>query len=176
MPGMGTTLEVQVLPRVGHNDRSEAQLRKGDRPWDSSVERRPWADVQIDSEPTAGTTIGGSPARATSLSAPPHRLPGRIPCLCPFGTPPSQAAAPRRMQKVCSFSRFRRGAAGCQPLSSGAHAKHPVQVRLIRHHGSGGCSTDATAGPSLRVPCPGFPGTRKRRTHYARFRTSRRSR
>jgi len=29
VPGMGPTLEVQVLPRVGHNDRSEAQLRYG---------------------------------------------------------------------------------------------------------------------------------------------------
>ena len=36
---MDITLEVQVLPRVGHNDRSEAQLRKGDRLWESSVER-----------------------------------------------------------------------------------------------------------------------------------------
>ncbi len=37
VPGMGTTLEVQVLPKVGHNNRSEARLRKGDRLWESSV-------------------------------------------------------------------------------------------------------------------------------------------
>jgi len=42
MPGMGTNLEVQVLPRAGHRDRSEAQLRKGDRPWGRSVERNRW--------------------------------------------------------------------------------------------------------------------------------------
>jgi hypothetical protein len=36
---MGATLEVGVLPRVDPNDRSEAQLREGDRPWGGSVER-----------------------------------------------------------------------------------------------------------------------------------------
>jgi len=39
-PSMGTTLEVKVPPKTGHRDRSEAQLRKGDRPWEGSVERR----------------------------------------------------------------------------------------------------------------------------------------
>ena len=36
---MTYTLEVQVLPKADHSDRSEAQLRKGDRPWEGSVER-----------------------------------------------------------------------------------------------------------------------------------------
>jgi hypothetical protein len=36
---MGATLEVKVLSEAGHSDRSEAQLRKGDRPWRGSVER-----------------------------------------------------------------------------------------------------------------------------------------
>jgi hypothetical protein len=39
VPGMGVILEVQVLSGAGHSDRSEAQLRKGDRPWGGSVER-----------------------------------------------------------------------------------------------------------------------------------------
>jgi len=39
---MGTTLEVKVLPKAGHRDRSEAQLREGDRPWEGSVERNRW--------------------------------------------------------------------------------------------------------------------------------------
>ena len=38
-PGTGALLEVQVLPRAGHSERSEAQLRKGDRPWGGSVGR-----------------------------------------------------------------------------------------------------------------------------------------
>jgi hypothetical protein len=36
---MGAILEVQVLPQADHSERSEAQLRKGDRPWRGSVER-----------------------------------------------------------------------------------------------------------------------------------------
>jgi len=36
---MGAILEVQVLPRVDHSERSEAQLREGDRTWGGSVER-----------------------------------------------------------------------------------------------------------------------------------------
>jgi hypothetical protein len=36
---MTYTLEVKVLPKAGHSDRSKAQLRKGDRPWKGSVER-----------------------------------------------------------------------------------------------------------------------------------------
>ena len=39
MPSMTPTLEVQVLSRAGHRDRSEPQLRKGDRPWERSGER-----------------------------------------------------------------------------------------------------------------------------------------
>jgi hypothetical protein len=30
---------VKVLPQADHSERSEAQLRKGDRPWGGSVER-----------------------------------------------------------------------------------------------------------------------------------------
>ena len=37
-PSMGFDLEVQVLPRVDDRDRSEAQLREGDRAWGGSVE------------------------------------------------------------------------------------------------------------------------------------------
>ncbi len=36
---MGAILEVQVLPQADHSERSEAQLRKGDRSWGGSVER-----------------------------------------------------------------------------------------------------------------------------------------
>jgi hypothetical protein len=38
-PSMGTSLEVQVLPFPDHRERSEAQLREGDRTWGGSVER-----------------------------------------------------------------------------------------------------------------------------------------
>ncbi len=38
-PSMGAILEVQVLPQADHSERSEAQLRKGDRSWGGSVER-----------------------------------------------------------------------------------------------------------------------------------------
>ena len=38
-PSMGAILEVQVLPRADHSERSEAQLREGDRAWGGSVER-----------------------------------------------------------------------------------------------------------------------------------------
>jgi hypothetical protein len=40
-PSMGAILEVQVLPRADHSERSEAQLREGDRAWEGSVERKP---------------------------------------------------------------------------------------------------------------------------------------
>jgi len=36
---MGAISEVQVLPQADHSERSEAQLRKGDRSWGGSVER-----------------------------------------------------------------------------------------------------------------------------------------
>jgi hypothetical protein len=36
---MTNTLEVKVLPQADHGNGSEAQLRKGDRPWEGSVER-----------------------------------------------------------------------------------------------------------------------------------------
>jgi hypothetical protein len=39
VPGMGTILEVQVLPRADHSERSETQLREGDRSWRGSVNR-----------------------------------------------------------------------------------------------------------------------------------------
>ncbi len=32
-------MEVQVLLQAGHSEQSEAQLRKGDRAWEVSVER-----------------------------------------------------------------------------------------------------------------------------------------
>lgn len=38
-PSMGAVLRVQVPPKGDHLNRSEAQLRKGDRPWRGSVER-----------------------------------------------------------------------------------------------------------------------------------------
>ena len=43
---MGALLEVQVLPRAGHSERSEAQLHEGDRMWEGSVDRKSRADVQ----------------------------------------------------------------------------------------------------------------------------------
>jgi hypothetical protein len=36
---MGAILEVKVLPQADHSERSEAQLRKGDGPWEGSVDR-----------------------------------------------------------------------------------------------------------------------------------------
>ena len=38
-PSMGAILEVEVLLQAGHSERSEAQLREGDRAWEGSVER-----------------------------------------------------------------------------------------------------------------------------------------
>jgi hypothetical protein len=38
-PSMGMILEVRVLPQADHSERSEAQLRKGNRTWGGSVER-----------------------------------------------------------------------------------------------------------------------------------------
>ena len=38
-PSMGALLEVKVLPRADHSERSEAQLREGDRAWGGSVDR-----------------------------------------------------------------------------------------------------------------------------------------
>lgn len=37
---MGIHWKVQVLPRAGHRERSGAQLREGDRPWEGSAERK----------------------------------------------------------------------------------------------------------------------------------------
>ncbi|MCQ4322381.1 hypothetical protein, partial [Stutzerimonas stutzeri] len=45
-PGTGALLEVQVLPQVDHDERSEAQLHEGDRVWGGSVERKLRADEQ----------------------------------------------------------------------------------------------------------------------------------
>ena len=36
---MGAVLRVQVPPKGDHPDRSESQLREGDRPWEGSGER-----------------------------------------------------------------------------------------------------------------------------------------
>ena len=38
-PGMGALLWVKVPPQADHSERSEAQLRKGDRAWEGSVEQ-----------------------------------------------------------------------------------------------------------------------------------------
>lgn len=38
-PSMGAVLEMKVLPRADHSERSEAQLREGDRTWGGSAER-----------------------------------------------------------------------------------------------------------------------------------------
>jgi hypothetical protein len=38
-PSMGALLRVKVPSRVGHDERSEAQLHEGDRVWGGSVER-----------------------------------------------------------------------------------------------------------------------------------------
>ena len=39
-PRMGAHLRVQVPPRAGHSEQSEAQLHEGDRVWDGSVEHK----------------------------------------------------------------------------------------------------------------------------------------
>jgi len=36
---MGAVMQVQVQPKGDHPDRSEPQLREGDRPWEGSGER-----------------------------------------------------------------------------------------------------------------------------------------
>jgi len=36
---MGAVLEVEVLPRAGHSERRETQLRRGNEPWGGRVER-----------------------------------------------------------------------------------------------------------------------------------------
>jgi len=41
---MGALLEVQVLPRADHSERSEAQLHEGNRVWGGSVEHKSWAE------------------------------------------------------------------------------------------------------------------------------------
>jgi len=38
-PSMGAVLRVQVPPKGGHPDRSEPQLREGNRAWEGSGER-----------------------------------------------------------------------------------------------------------------------------------------
>lgn len=43
---MGAHLRVKVPPRAGHSERSEAQLREGDRAWEGSVERKSRVDEQ----------------------------------------------------------------------------------------------------------------------------------
>ena len=37
---MGAISEVKVLPQADHSERSEGQLREGDRAWGGSVERK----------------------------------------------------------------------------------------------------------------------------------------
>ena len=49
---MGAILEVKVLPQADHSERSEAQLREGDRAWGGSVERN--------REPMNKNQIGGT--------------------------------------------------------------------------------------------------------------------
>src|SRR5205807_10130203 len=39
-PSMGVRLRVKVPPLAGRRERSKAQLRKGDQPWEGSAERR----------------------------------------------------------------------------------------------------------------------------------------
>ena len=39
-PSMGAHLRVQVPLQAGHSEQSEAQLRKGDRAWEGSAERK----------------------------------------------------------------------------------------------------------------------------------------
>ena len=57
---MGALLRVQVPPRAGHGERSEAQLRKGDRPWGGSVER---SCGSMDKNRIQGGAIQGERAR-----------------------------------------------------------------------------------------------------------------
>ena len=40
-PSMGAIFGVQVPGRAGHSEASEVQLRKGDRAWRGSMERKP---------------------------------------------------------------------------------------------------------------------------------------
>lgn len=55
---MGALLRVQVPPRAGHSEQSEAQLREGDRAWEESVERKSRADVAAYTAPGRTASIG----------------------------------------------------------------------------------------------------------------------
>lgn len=64
-PSMGATLRVQVPPRGDHPDRSEPQLREGDRPWGGSGERN---RGPMDKNPIRGGAEWGE--RANDREAP----------------------------------------------------------------------------------------------------------
>jgi len=57
---MGALLRVQVPPQADHSERSEAQLRKGDRAWGGSVERN---CEPMDKNRIEGATEQGERAR-----------------------------------------------------------------------------------------------------------------
>lgn len=44
-PSMGAILEVKVLSRADHSERSEAQLREGDRTWEGKRGANPRVEV-----------------------------------------------------------------------------------------------------------------------------------
>ena len=54
---MGAFLRVQVPPRADHSERSEAQLRQGDRPWG---ERSEGPSVERNCEPMNKNRIEGA--------------------------------------------------------------------------------------------------------------------
>jgi hypothetical protein len=59
-PSMGAILEVEVLPRADHSERSEPQLREGDRAWGGSGER---SREPMDKNRIRGGADQGEPAR-----------------------------------------------------------------------------------------------------------------
>lgn len=68
-PSMGAVLRVQVPSEGGHPDRSEPQLRKGDRPWEGSGERnrRPMYKNRIRGDAERGERASDREAPMTKL-------------------------------------------------------------------------------------------------------------
>lgn len=64
---IGAVLQVQVLSKGGHPYRSETQLRKGDRPWEGSVERTVG--------PMDKNRVGGGVERARNRKTPMVKAP-----------------------------------------------------------------------------------------------------
>src|SRR5438046_921061 len=65
-PSMGAVMRVKVLPKGDHSERSGAQLRKGDRPWEGSAEQNLRVDAQEPDERRRGTGRACEVARSSN--------------------------------------------------------------------------------------------------------------